>query len=638
MPDIDIDFCFDRRQEVIDYVVQKYGERNVAQIGTFSTLSTRACFKDVGRALGIHHSIINEMNKLIPVHQGRVLSIDEALEAVPELREYERQYPQLFELARKLQMLPRSASIHACGIVISPEPLDESIPLMRGKDGEVVSQYDGPTLEQLGYLKFDFLGLKNLTLIDITRKLLRSRHGIDIDPNKLEPEDPYVFETIRRGYTEGLFQIESEGMKKMFKALYQVNFETLIAGLALYRPGPLEWIPEYAARANGEKQVEYLSPELEEITKDTFGILIYQEQIMKLSQVLAGYTPGESDSLRKGIGKKKQELVEAELSKLTERTLQRGYSEEFCKKVCDLIRPFASYGFNRSHAASYAFVCYQTAFFKTYYPLEFMAALLTVFGDKEDKVVSYIEECKRMGIRILPPDINLSDRGFRIEGDYAIRFGLQSIKGLGGAVVDAIITNRPFSSLADIVERVPKRQLNKKSLTVLALSGCLDDLAGNQFENRMAILQHIHYLRGDREDLSDEIASFDYKAQLEHEKKFLGLYISGHPLDDYAKPVNWNGLNDYETVETAGIVVSFKETVTKKNEPMCFILVETMEGNKWLTVFPDAYKDAKGLLKNGMVIKFKCYLKYNPQFNDRSIIVKKLEIPKRRNKHLLNAN
>ena len=293
-------------------------------------------------------------------------------------------------------------------------------------------------------------------------------------------------------------------------------------------------------------------------------------------------------------------------------------------------------GFNRSHAASYAYVCYQTAFFKTYYPLEFMTSLLTVFGDKEDKVVSYIEECKRMGIRILPPDINLSDEGFKIEGDYAIRFGLQSIKGLGKAVVEAILTHRPFSSLADIIERVPKRQLNKRSLSILALSGALDGLTEGQFTNRMEILQHLHYLRGDKDDLSNEIESFDYKTQLEHEKKLLGLYLSGHPLDGYGKPVNWNSIGDYENIETAGFVVTFKETVTKKGEPMCFILVETMEGNKWLTVFPEVYQGIKGQLKNGMVIKFKCYMKYNPQFNDRSIIVKKLEIPKRRNKHLLH--
>lgn len=635
LPDIDVDYDFERRQEVIDYVTEKYGAENVAQIGTFTTLSTKACFKDVARALGIDHNLINEMNKLIPVHQGKVASIDEALEEVPELREWEQRFPELFKLARKVQQLPRSASIHACGVVITPEPIAQNAPLMRGKDGEIVTQYDGPTLEQLGYLKFDFLGLKNLTVIDLARKLVKQRYGIDIDPNKLEPEDPRVFETIRYGFTDGLFQIESEGMKKMFRGLYKVDFESLIAGLALYRPGPMDWIPEYQARANGQKEVEYLSPELEEITKDTFGILIYQEQIMRLSQVLAGYTPGESDSLRKGIGKKKTELVEAELSKLTNRMMERGYSKDFCEKVCDLIRPFAAYGFNRSHSAAYAILTYQTAFFKTYYPLEFMAALLTVFATDEDKVKNYIKECKRMGIKVLPPDINLSDKGFKIEDD-SIRFGLASIKGLGDAVVEAILDHRPFNSLSEIVERVPKRQLNKKSLKVLSLSGALDGL-GWDLKNRMDILQYLYHLRGDKEDLYQEIESFTDKKKLEYEKELLGLYVSGHPLEGYAQPVFWDGLADYQKVETAGRILSFREITTKSGEPMAFLTVDTLEGPKEMVIFSKAYKEVQGQLEQGLIIKIRVYLKYDPRYDKRSIIIDKISVPKRINKQFAQA-
>lgn len=424
-------------------------------------------------------------------------------------------------------------------------------------------------------------------------------------------------------------------MKKMFKSLNKVDFNTLIAGVSLYRPGPMENIPEYSARANGIREFEYLSPEIKQVTSETFGILVYQEQIMKMSQLLGGYSAGEADMLRKGMGKKDDVVVEGEITKLGQRMTDHGHNETLIKQVGDLIRPFAGYGFNKSHAAAYAYIAYQTAYFKTHYPIEFMAALLTIFATDETKVTNYINEAKRMGISILPPDVNKSARGFGIE-EGAIRFGLAGTKGLGDAVIQHIMEARPFTSLSDIVERVPKRQLNKRGLSVLARSGALDELGGEAI-NRIAILQEIHFIRGDKDDLSDEINQFTDKKKLEAEKELLGLYVSGNPLDDIAKPVNWDFLGDYETVDTGGIITSFKAMKTKKGDEMAFLNVDTLEGNKKLVLFPDVYAPFVGQFKKDLIVKIQCYTKYNPQYDERSIIVKKLTIPKRINKHLLTA-
>ena len=310
-------------------------------------MSTRAVFKDIGRALGIDHNIINEMNKLIPSHQGKTLSIDDSLEEVPELKQYEETYPKMFELAREVESMPRSSSIHACGILITPEAISKSAPLMRGKEGETVTQYDGPTLESLGFIKFDFLGLKNLSVLNICRQLVHKRHGLNIDPDELDPTDPRVFETIREGNTDGLFQIESPGMKKMFKSLNKVDFETLIAGVSLYRPGPMEHIPEYCSRANGYTEVKYPNKEIQTITENTFGIAVYQEQIMQMTRTLGGYSMGQADGFRKAIGKKSQEVMDKVLPELHEAILKNGYSQEIADYVIEIIKPFVGYGWLR---------------------------------------------------------------------------------------------------------------------------------------------------------------------------------------------------------------------------------------------------------------------------------------------------
>jgi len=344
LPDVDTDFDYERRHEVIDYITQKYGADQVAQIGTFTTLSTKAAFKDIGRGLGIDHNLINEMNKLIPAKFGKVYSIEESLAEVPQLREYQQRYPQLFELGQKVEKLPRSSSIHACGILITPDPVFKAAPIMRGKNGETVTQYEGPTLEKLGYIKFDFLGLKNLSVINIARNLVKQNHGKDIDPDKLVPDDPKVFRLIKDGHTDGIFQLESDGMKKVFKGLNKVDFESMIAGVSLYRPGPMAFIPQYQNRANGIEEVSYSIPELQDILENTFGIAVYQEQIMQMTRVLGGYSAGEADGFRKAIGKKSDEVMQKVLPELHGRILENGYPETVADEVVAIIEPFVGYG------------------------------------------------------------------------------------------------------------------------------------------------------------------------------------------------------------------------------------------------------------------------------------------------------
>lgn len=632
LPDFDIDFDYLRRHEVIDYVTEKYGTEFVAQIGTFSTLSTKAAFKDIARGLGIDHNLINQMNKLIPSLFGQVYTIEQALDEVAELREWQNRYPDLFELAMKVETLPRSQSIHACGIVITPTPVVEVAPLMLGKKGEIVTQYDSVTLEMLGLLKFDFLGLKNLSVINTARKMVRDRHGVHIFPDDLDPTDPHVFRLIKEGHTDGIFQVESPGMKKMFRSMNKVDFEDLIAGVALYRPGPMAFIPEYVARANGFKQVEYLTPELENITRKTYGILIYQEQVMEISKQLAGYSAGEADILRKAIGKKKEEIMRPALIELERRLIEQGQSEEIAKKIIAMIEPFVGYGFNRSHAACYAFIAYQTAYFKHYYPVEFMAALMTIFGDKEEKVINYINESKRMGIRILPPDINTSDLGFKIE-EGAIRFGLLSIKGVGEKVIPELLERRPFATLDDML-KLPKMIMKKNIISVLAHCGALDEIGADK-GNRIEILQYMYNIRGDKDDLSEEIKSFDNRQKLEYEKDLLGMTVSGHILEEYAKPINWDYLADDTPFDTAGIVTTFKEILTKRKEKMAFVNIETLEGPRRITIFPRDYAAIEGQLFPDIILKLTLYKKYDPGYDERNYIVKRITIPKRINKALL---
>lgn len=678
-PDIDTDFDYLRRHEVLDYVTKKYGAEQVAQIVTFGTLSTKSALKDIGRALSIDHNEINEMNKFIPTHNGEVMPISEAMDLIPQVRTYSERYPKLFELALEVESMPRTQSVHACGILITKDPITTEVPLIRGKkEGESVAGYSGPTLEAKGFIKFDFLGLKNLSVIELCRRMVEQRHGYLIDVDNLIPDDDKLsYELIHRGETDGLFQIESNGMKSLFKGISNVNFETLIAGVALYRPGPMDYIPKYTALANGHEETSELHPVFDEITKNTFGIMIYQEQVMEVAVEMAGYSMGEADVLRKAVGKKKVEILEPALEELYERMVMKDVPESVAKKICDDIRPFAGYAFNRSHAAAYAFIAFQTAYLKAHYPLEFMTALLQVFYDKEDKVVKYVKVAKDMGIEVLPPDINRSEIGFKIDGDNAIRFGLGSIKGLGEATLDAILEERkarqvpvvrdedggliyltqeeaerlheedeeavigletvggPFTSASDVVSRIPKKDFNRKTVSALCFSGAFDELASGLFNNRFEYFAHMLDIRGEAPDaeLVESITKYTDRMKFEKEREVLGLYVSGHVLSRLAEPTDWDNLDD-GTHFTMVSLTEARVILTKKGQNMAFLKVDTLEGERTLTLFPSHYETVKEGLVPGMLMKVGVKGQMNWQRNQKDFIINSITIPKKINKDI----
>lgn len=480
-----------------------------------------------------------------------------------------------------------------------------------------------------------------MSVIDISRRLVHERHKKDIDPDTLVPDDPKVFNTIKNGRTQGLFQIEGQGITKVFTGLNDVDFESLIAGVSLYRPGPMQYIPDYQARANKLQEVKYFHEDVKEILESTFGILVYQEQLMKLSQRLAGYTAGEADMLRKATGKKSQAVMDKVLPELRQRTIENGYEPRIADQLVKLIEPFVGYGFNRSHGAAYAYVAYQTAYFKTYYPTEFYTSLLTIFSDKNDKVIRYITEAKESGIDILPPDVNKSETQFIIDDEHeksTIRYGFDAIKSFGAVAQKALLDERnangPFHDLEDLLARVPKKSLNKTSLRALSLSGALDSI--HPSENRMEIFQLICILRGFKDDLTAEIQAFNKKAMLEKEKEYLGAYLSGHPLDGIGVPVDWEDIPDDDTIITTGVIVRKKEVLTsKRQEPMAFLTIDFLEGPRDLVIFPREYADVRSLLREDLVVKVRCHYKYNPMRDERGIIIDRLDIPKRINRHIL---
>lgn len=634
-PDVDSDFDYQRRDEIIAYVSQKYGRERVAQIGTYSTLSTKAVLKDVGRALGIDHELINELNKHVPIHQGKAMELSEALDIIPELQRFQERYPDLFDLSLQVQSMPRSAGKHACGVLISPTDISHSIPLMADKEGNPLTQYDGPVLEINGFIKFDFLGLKNLSVLKIASELVEENHGVKIDPQKLPYDDPKVFEKIQSGDTYGLFQIESSGMQEMFRGLNTVDFESVIAGLSLYRPGPMAFIPDYQSRANGTTEVEYFHPDAERLVGKTFGIMIYQEQLMEIAGVFGGYSMAERDLLRKACGKKSQAVMDKVLPELKARIIENGYDEEVGDHVVRLIEPFVGYGFNRSHAAAYAALTYQTAYFKTYYPVEFFTALLTVFHDKDEKIITYTQNAKQNGITILPPDINESMADFIIQ-DGAIRYGLSGIKGLGEASYNMLMDMRPFESADDLVARVQKKFLNKKAIESLSLSGALDSFFPKE-TNRYRIYDKMLRMRGDFDNgLDDEIKGFNHKVKLDLERKYLKVYLSGHPLDGITVPVEWDSLTSGDTIRSSGVVDAIRVIITKKGQKeMAFVTLNFLEGPQEVVIFPDMWADYRDQIRKEMVLKVKLEAKYSPIYDRMSLILQDVRIPIRINKHLL---
>lgn len=640
MPDIDIDFEDTRRDEVLEYVIQKYGKDKVAQIITYGTMAAKAAVRDVGRAMAIPYGEVDLVAKLIPGRPG--IKLREALEEERELKGlYDSNpfYKKLLDLAMKLEGVVRHASVHACAVVITDKPLTNYTPLQLAPraDGEtVITQYNMHDIEAIGLLKMDFLGLKNLSILGYALEIIRRTHGITIDMDKLPLDDAQTFELMARGETTGVFQFESAGMQRYLKQLKPTRFEDLIAMNALYRPGPMDWIPSYIKGKHNEKHVHYLHPSFKAILNETYGVAVYQEQILQLSQLVAGFSLGEADILRKAVGKKIPELLAEQRIKFINGAVEKGHAKKFATDVFEkVIEPFAGYGFNKAHATCYAMIAYRTAYLKSHYPAEFMAALMTSDRDNTDRVVIEINEAAAMGIEVLPPSINQSMANFTVLDNEHIRFGLAAIKGVGIGTIREILAVRDaggvFKSIEDFAQRVPYTVLNKKTLEALAYSGALDPLG-----ERKAVISSLEdisrYARMVQSSTShgqiDIFASLDIEddtlppfqlidvpaashlQKLNWEKQFLGLYVSGHPLQGLTKYLGRKAslLNSFtqksvgKPVRVVGILTVVKKIMTKSGSQMAYMTLEDPSGRIEITVFPKTFLQFKAFFETDSVV------------------------------------
>lgn len=642
MPDIDTDFSDARRGEVIKYVQDKYGFDHVAQIITFGTMAARAAVRDAGRVLDYPYDFCDKIAKAIPMTVG--ISIKDALKNVPEFQEIYRQpdAKRVVDYARSLEGVARHASVHACGILITKEPLMESVPVqyVATDDASLVSQYSLHPIEDMGLLKMDFLGLKNLTIIESAIKFIHHTRGLDVDIDNIPLDDSGVFKLFQQGETTGIFQFESSGMKRYLKELKPTELEDIIAMVALYRPGPMEWIPDYIAGKHDIKKPQYLHPKLEPILKKTYGVAIYQEQVMQMARDLAGFSMGQADVLRKAMGKKIAKLLEEQKSKFIDGCVKNGINSDLAATIFSFIEPFAGYGFNRSHAACYAMVAYQTAYLKANWPTEFMAALLKSDQGDTDRIAVEIEECRSMGIKVMQPDINQSFESFTVvsadvQGEDAklIRFGLKAIKNVGGHIAEMIISERRsnglFTGLADFLARVDDKDLNKKSLESLIKSGALDAFGerGELLNNVDNMLSFHKQAAKEREEAQVSLFGELSSAPLERkfvlrpaepvslseksawEKELLGLYVSQHPYTPYRQALS-NIVRPLSTLKAtkpgsetviAGVIVSIKKILTKKNEAMLFVKVEDGTDNVEVLIFPKLLKDTPNIWIEGQV-------------------------------------
>ncbi len=636
-PDIDIDFCMEGREKVIEYVSAKYGTENVSQIITFGKMQARAVIRDVGRALDMPYKDVDRIAKMIPNVLN--ITIDQALVQEPKLKELMEKDPQvdtLINLSRALEGLPRHASTHAAGIVISDAPLVNYLPLYRGQKGEVITQFPMNEVGKIGLIKFDFLGLKTLTVINEALKLINATYpDAPLDINNLPLDDQKTYELLCSGETEGIFQLESAGMKDLIKRLRPENFDEIIALLALYRPGPLGsgMVDEFIRGKHGKGSVTYELPQLKEILEDTYGVILYQEQVMKIASTLANFSLSDADILRRAMGKKKSEEMLKQKEKFVEGAKKNKIPLHKAQTIYERMAKFAEYGFNKSHSAAYAVIAYQTAYLKAHYPVEFMAALLSCEMENTDKVVKHIVECRERGIAVLPPDINASSRDFSVDGNR-IRFGLAAVKNVGASAIEAITAVRdasgPFTSLLDFCTRVDLRKVNKKVVESLIKCGAFDSLGVKrsqllavmdeamdkaqtvQRENANTQLSIFTRLkdngRGDEMEQIryPDIAELDKQKKLAFEKECLGFYISGHPLDhmlDLLKRYATMDSMEAHTTEQeqdvvmGGVVQNLKEIKTKKGDIMAFVTLEDLTGSIELTVFSDLYRNAASLLK-----------------------------------------
>ena len=641
MPDIDVDFCFERRQEVIDYVVEKYGKDQVVQIVTFGTMAARGVIKDVGRVMDVPYVQCDTIAKMIP--QELNITIDKAMKANPELKkiyETDETVRKLIDMSRRLEGLPRHTSMHAAGVVISQKPVMEYVPLSRGSDGSLVTQFTMTTLEELGLLKMDFLGLRTLTVIQNAEKLVRRDKGIELDMDKIDYEDKKVYGMLGAGKTEGVFQLESTGMKNFMKELKPGNLEDIIAGLSLYRPGPMDFIPQYIKGKNNPDEIHYDCPELEPILKATYGCIVYQEQVMQIVRSLGGYTLGRSDLVRRAMSKKKASVMEKERQNFVYGNeeegvpgcIHRGISEKTANKIYDDMIDFAKYAFNKSHAAAYAVVSYQTAFLKYYYPVEYMAALMTSVIHNPSKVAEYILSSRKMQIEILPPDINFGESEFSADHG-AIRYGLSAIKSLGAPMIRAIVEERnengKYQSLRDFIERMSGRELNKRAIENLIKAGALDQVAGNRRQKLMVYAEIVDAVNQEKKNamtgqmslfdlISDEekeayeiqmpkVEEYSKEELLSFEKEVPGVYISGHPLEEYEKrwrknitartvdfqideELGTSKAGDGEIAVIGGIITNKTVKYTRNNKVMAFLTIEDLVGTVEVVVFPNDYE------------------------------------------------
>ncbi len=647
MPDIDIDFCFERRQEVIDYVGRKYGADKVVQIVTFGTLAAKGVIRDVGRVMDLPYAYVDNIAKMIPNELN--ITIDRALELNPELRnlyQTDEQVKYLIDMSKRLEGLPRHTSMHAAGVVICQKAAEEFVPLSRGSDGSITTQFTMTTLEELGLLKMDFLGLRTLTVIQNAVDFVEKSTGVRLDIDHIDYDDKAVLASIGTGKTDGIFQLESGGMKSFMKELRPQNLEDVIAGISLYRPGPMDFIPKYIKGKNSHEDVVYSCPQLEPILSPTYGCIVYQEQVMQIVRDLGGYSLGRSDLVRRAMSKKKQSVMEKERANFiygneaegVPGCISKGISEAVAGQIYEDMMDFAKYAFNKSHAACYAVVAYQTAYLKYYYPVEFMAALLTSVIDNPKKVSEYILTCRNMGMAILPPDINEGEAGFSVSGN-SIRYALTAIKAVGRPVIESIVNERQergrFTNLKDFITRVAELDVNKRAIENFIKAGALDSLGASRKQSMSVYVQILDHITKDKknnmagqmslfdiatEDTKDEfdirmpdIGEYSKEMRLAFEKEVLGIYVSGHPLEEYQgilqryatnttndfaldEETNAVNVQDQSTAIIGGMIADKTIKYTKNDKVMAFLNLEDLVGNVEVMVFPNQYEKYSALL------------------------------------------
>jgi DNA polymerase-3 subunit alpha len=643
MPDIDIDFCMNRRGEVIQYVTEKYGREQVAQIITFNTLGARAAIKDVGRVLEMPFADVERLTKMVPNVLN--ISLEEAIQQEPGFNEAAKKDPRVAEIltvARRLEGLARNCSVHAAGVVISPQPLKELVPLYKTNRDEIVTQFDMSGLEKLQLLKMDFLGLTTLTLIEDALRLIDKRHGVKIDPQELPLDDKDTYELFGKAFTSGVFQFESSGMRDILRRYQPSRIEDLTALNALYRPGPIQggMIDDFIERKWGRRAVQYDLPELKELLEETYGVIVYQEQVMQISNRLAGYSLGDADLLRRAMGKKKPEEMAKQRERFIQGALERNFPQKKIEKIFDLMEQFAGYGFNKSHSAAYAYLAYVTAYLKAHYPVDFLAALLTSETGNTAKVVKYINECREMGIKILPPDVNYSDWSFTPDGE-AIRFGLGAVKNLGPSAVEAIARARQevgsFRSLHQFCEKLDPGSINRRMIESLIRAGALDSLEGTRSQKVAALdgaMEAGQRVWRDREcgqvGLFGEAAheeahaslptvpDWSDKEKLAAEKEMLGFWVTGHPLDRYADKIvdlathdssKLEGLSKGAEVCLCGVLTGITRKRNREGKPWVTLSIEDRNGSVEAMVFAASYErlatevvEDRAVLVRGLVL------------------------------------